>query len=111
MHFMAELRNRYGDRLTSEQQRHIEGIILRFAERAYAKYARGQREHGGDLWRRPVVQEILDESVDLIIYAYTLDMQVRGSGSWIGMKIPGNGSRSLEAEAACGNSNAATVAK
>lgn len=42
-----------------------------------AKYARGWREHGGEVWQKPGVLRMLREEVlDLAVYCYTLESQL-----------------------------------
>jgi hypothetical protein len=62
--------------MTDEQQVHIECIVSRFNTDALMKYMDGQKEHGGDLWRKPgLVAEAYKEAVDLIVYLDTVREQ------------------------------------
>jgi len=70
--FLLDLRKKYGQNLTQEQQIHIESIILRFSENAYEKYVKGQQEHGGDLWTKGnIATELYNEGLDIVIYSDT----------------------------------------
>ena len=40
------------------------------------KYEDGQKEHGGDLWTKPLRREIEFELLDLISYWQTMDTQL-----------------------------------
>jgi hypothetical protein len=85
MNDLLELRNQFGQQLTTEQQEHIEGIITRFAIRAYKKYADGEHEHGGDLWKKAIIlPELINETIDQVVYADTLEQQIRESGVQLG---------------------------
>lgn len=43
------------------------------------KYKRGQREHGGELWRKKgLLNMAIDEAVDQVIYLLTLRDQLAG---------------------------------
>jgi hypothetical protein len=62
--------------MTQEQERHLEDIKYHFVKEVDAKYRKGQAEHGGDLWKKPGVLEMLmDECVDFYVYAYCLRQQ------------------------------------
>ena len=75
---LTELRQTHGRELTDPQREHIEGIIIGFAHMAYKKYAAGQAEHGGNLWKKKIVMdEVLNEAVDAFIYADTLKQQIQ----------------------------------
>lgn len=39
-------------------------------DRGLEKWQRGQLEHGGDLYRKPTLDEALDEALDLIPYLF-----------------------------------------
>jgi hypothetical protein len=62
--------------MTPEQENHLERVKSEFLEAVDTKYRAGQREHGGDLWRKPGVLEMLmDECVDFWVYAQVLKEQ------------------------------------
>ena len=50
---------------------HAEDILSTFTVDAKAKYLAGQAEHGGRLWRKPVLPMLYQEVLDLPIYLLT----------------------------------------
>ena len=83
------LREKYGKNLTPQQQEHVESIIARCSEWIYSKYAMGQQEHGGDLWRKDIMPKaILEEAIDLVVYGFTLLDQLREKGIELGEELP-----------------------
>ena len=58
--------------MTPEQHAHLAEIQEDFIKASNAKYRRGQAEHGGNLWERPVVTDLGDEIIDLVIYYHTV---------------------------------------
>lgn len=63
--------------MTSEQSAHLEELLRTFRDLASAKYKAGQREHGGNLWDKPVLPMLIEECLDLPIYALTLQNQIK----------------------------------
>ena len=63
--------------MTKEQQAHLNEITSTLTKRVKAKYERGQIEHGGNLWERPVFRDLIDETTDLNTYVGTLERQLR----------------------------------
>jgi hypothetical protein len=64
--------------VTPEQEAHLSGIKQRFCAGVDDKYRVGQRQHGGDLWKKPGLLPMLkDETRDFIVYADTLESQLR----------------------------------
>jgi len=60
-------------------ERHLAQVKRRVARRISFKYRKGQAEHGGRLWEKPalaLVEDVLDEAVDLIVYMETLKEQL-----------------------------------
>lgn len=67
-------------RLTAEQARHVEHIAGEFSTRMATKYAKGQAEHGGnlfDLGAMDLLNEAIDEAVDQVVYLLTLRDKLR----------------------------------
>ena len=62
--------------MTKPQELHLERIKERGLALLDAKYRAGQREHGGNLWKKPMVQNIMEESLDLLVYTLTLEQQM-----------------------------------
>ncbi len=61
--------------MTNEQEIHLLSITERFKKLADAKYQKGQKEHGGNLWDLSATQlldEAIAESIDQITYLLTL---------------------------------------
>lgn len=46
------------------------------SEAVREKYERGQREHGGDLFRKSVLPHLVEEVVDLVVYVAVLQEQI-----------------------------------
>lgn len=62
--------------MTEEQENHLLEIKAEFLHQVDKKYRKGQEEHGGNLWKKPGVLEMLmDECVDFFVYAYVLKQQ------------------------------------
>jgi len=63
--------------MTLKQEDHLNGIIKTISGQVDRKYRAGQAEHGGDLWERvPLVEDMIEESIDQITYALTLQSQL-----------------------------------
>ena len=62
--------------MTPEHEKHLAGIIRDLTRDIDLKYRRGQAEHSGALWRRPVWRDAWDEILDLAVYMHTLKMQL-----------------------------------
>ena len=57
--------------------RQADEIAESSAARIRTKYVRGQLEHGGNLFEKPVLHEAIHEAVDLFTYLYVLERQHR----------------------------------
>ena len=62
--------------VSPEHEKHLNGILADLVRDVSAKYRKGQTEHGGALWRRPVWKDAWDEILDLCTYVHTLKMQL-----------------------------------
>jgi hypothetical protein len=63
--------------MTLKQEDHLSEIIQSISGQVDRKYRIGQAEHGGDLWERvPLVEDMIEESIDQITYALTLKSQL-----------------------------------
>ena len=62
--------------MTEDQKIHLEFIKRSVSARIANKYRLGQQEHGGNLWERPVLRDILDEITDLNTYIVTFEQQL-----------------------------------
>lgn len=64
--------------MTPEQVSHVEGIADEAKTLILAKYAKGQTEHGGNLWQKPslfLINQAINEAVDQIVYLLILKEQ------------------------------------
>jgi hypothetical protein len=62
--------------MTPEQENHLRDIKYDFLKAVDEKYRKGQAEHGGDLWKKPGVLEMLmEECIDFYVYAHVLRQQ------------------------------------
>ena len=59
--------------MTPEQ--HIQTLLDTFGAAARKKYDTGQEEHGGKLWRKPIMNYVMDEIIDMVIYWFTFRFQ------------------------------------
>mgnify|MGYP001574187305 CR=1 FL=1 len=83
--FIRSMHNTHGANLTPAQRAHIQEIIVTFAESVYKKYAAGQKEHTGDLWKKSIVlDELISETLDLVVYSHTLRRQLEDAGVKLG---------------------------
>jgi len=56
--------------MSPDQEAHLRRVKAHILRRIDAKYRAGQREHGGNLWKKPgVLEMLLDELVDACVYA------------------------------------------
>ena len=56
---------------------HLERIVRAVIAELKPKYRNGQAEHGGHLWEKPrMLAHLTEESLDTIVYAYTLREQL-----------------------------------
>lgn len=70
--------------MTKAQQQHIENIIHEFSLMAEAKYDKGVKEHGGNLWDLPysqILDNAIEEAIDQFVYLITLKMKLYGEAS------------------------------
>jgi hypothetical protein len=61
--------------MTPEEQAHMKMCVTEFGELMADKYAKGQAEHGGNLWLKPQTTNIVEEVVDLAHYVMTKRQQ------------------------------------
>lgn len=65
--------------MTPEHEKHLADVQQRFAARLDQKYRAGQLEYGNKVWELPnLIDELIDEIVDLAVYAYSLKGQIDG---------------------------------
>lgn len=61
--------------MSPEQESHLDRVKKAFEVRVDAKYRKGQLEHGGNLDQqgaRTLLQYAIDESIDQVVYLFTL---------------------------------------
>ena len=61
---------------TRTPERHIDKVTVDFSTECREKYENGQKEHGGELWRKPVAGMIGEEIVDQWVYYHVLREQI-----------------------------------
>ena len=54
---------------------HVASILCGVEYDVWKKYRAGQKEHGGNLWRKPIVDFIGEEIIDMMVYWYTFIWQ------------------------------------
>jgi hypothetical protein len=59
-----------------EHEKHLQGVLNDLIKDVDLKYRRGQEEHGGAIWRRPVWKDAWDEILDLTVYMHTMRLQL-----------------------------------
>lgn len=63
--------------MTKEQEDHLRDIKYNLLNDIDAKYRHGQREHGGDVWKKQgMIDNAIEEVLDLAVYLYTLRDQI-----------------------------------
>ncbi len=63
--------------MTDEQEAHLGRISQATQEKLRAKYEKGVKEHGGNLWQKPgIIDMAIDEALDQIVYLETLKEQI-----------------------------------
>lgn len=71
--------------MTNEQNSHLNSLVAVFTELVTKKYTAGQKEHGGDLWKKKgLIDMAIDEAIDQVVYLLTLKKQIEDSGVELG---------------------------
>lgn len=74
-----------GDPVVSDWTEHAQSVANEARALIIDKYARGQREHGGELWRKQgIIDMAIEEAVDQVIYLLTLRDQLAEAGVRLG---------------------------
>lgn len=63
------------EKMSPDQEEHLENIKDDFVRRVDKKYRKGQREHGGDLFTKSdsdLIDMAIDEAIDQVVYLLTL---------------------------------------
>ena len=64
--------------MSEAQCAHIGRVADLQSRLMWAKYVKGQQEHGGNCWEKPgMLAHAQDEVADLSVYLFTLDDQMR----------------------------------
>lgn len=63
--------------MTPEQENNLEDIRALFNSEMPRKYRMGQREHGGNLWEKPMAGCLMEEATDQFAYAACIKQQHR----------------------------------
>ncbi len=66
--------------MSANQERHLLSIKETFMRLVDAKYRKGQKEHGSDLWKltaEKLLDEAIAESIDQVVYLLTLKEKMR----------------------------------
>ena len=71
--------------MTPEQEEHLADIKETFDKMVDSKYREGQREHGGDIWKKKfLVDMAIQEAIDQVVYLLCLKQQIEASGIELG---------------------------
>ena len=62
--------------MTPMREKHLERIKERASQLMDAKYRAGQGEHDGNLWRKKMLGNLIEETLDMMGYVLTLEEQV-----------------------------------
>ena len=63
--------------MTTQQEQHLANIKEDFAREVEKKYRAGQAQHGGNLWlKKNIIDMIKEEAVDQYVYACSLKTQI-----------------------------------
>lgn len=63
--------------MDAAHEAHLKRILDQFNADLSAKYAAGQREHGGNLWQKGgMINHAIEEAIDMVVYLYTLKEQM-----------------------------------
>lgn len=66
-------------------QDHAEKLADEVKQRMITKYMAGQKEHGGELWRkRGLIDFAIEEAIDQAVYLLTLKQQLEDAGVELG---------------------------
>jgi len=74
--------------MTPEQEQHLQDVKEWFTDQVDIKYRAGQREHGGNLWTKPNLPFIMEETIDLVVYAVTMEQNI-----WDAVEALGNAAK------------------
>ncbi len=64
------------EKMTPMREKHLERVKERASQLIDKKYRAGQSEHGGNLWRKKMLPNLIEETLDMMVYALTLEEQI-----------------------------------
>ena len=62
--------------MTPATEAHLARVKERFGQLMDVKYRKGQSEHSGFLWRKKMLPNVVEETLDLAVYVMTLEEQL-----------------------------------
>ena len=74
--------------MTEPQEYHLMKIISKFIQRVIPKYSVGQFQHLGNLFNKPNLPMLMEEVIDMAVYSFTLEDQVKQACSRIDSDEP-----------------------
>jgi len=64
--------------MNKQQENHLAKIQEQFIKLSDTKYAKGAKQHGGYLWKKPnLIGLAIDEAIDQVIYLLSLKQQLK----------------------------------
>ena len=64
--------------MTKKQTEHLTDLMLEFNNILKKKYAKGAKQHGGNLWeKKDLIDMAIEEAVDQVTYLLTLKQQIK----------------------------------
>ncbi len=71
--------------MNQAQEEHLEDIKYEFTRLVDAKYRAGAAEHGGELYKKKnIIDMLIEEHIDGLVYALTLKQQIEDAGVELG---------------------------
>lgn len=71
--------------MTPEHEKHLQSIKDSFLKDVDLKYRKGAKEHGGKLWKKKnIIDMLMEECVDFYVYGATLKQQLEEKGVELG---------------------------
>ena len=62
--------------MSPSHENHLANIKAKVEADLDSRYRAGASQHGGELWKKPVLSEALAEVTDLLVYLHTLQQQM-----------------------------------
>lgn len=89
------------NKMTSAHVAHLELIKAKVEGDLDKRYRAGNAEHGGALWKKPVLGEAIAEATDLIVYLHTLRQQIEIVGALASIGAEDESVAACESREAC----------